>query len=248
MILRTRAVGLALLIAVVGCGSGERSDDGAVSEGALGAVEEKDGNDITVLQAWFGESVVHTGWWNPRGYKLIDMSRCGSNDCTAEAERAMQLPGSEKPSPMIGEFRYSGDRSGVCEVIEVRTIVKDGALSAPSFQGVGFYVAAYGPWNGSVKEIGKDRLHEVGKVKLKGGEPGTVLRFIMQGMCFGQGGNGGSIYSRNFQFKPFARFDADGKTHHVWDSVKDNYFLGRKDYPNRDWVQSFDRQNELLEL
>ena len=130
----------------------------------------------------------------------------------------------------------------MCELIEFRTVTANEVFEQASFTGFGFYIG--GAYYGGEEFVEKSRLHKVGDVTLADGRPGAVHRFTVQGFCFGSGGTGDSTYHRQYKFRPFARFVANGQTYNVWDDVASNYFLGRQQ--GGAWIQTFDRQNELL--
>lgn len=237
---------------------------------------DKRGDDMTVLQAWIGESL-GTGVFGSQ--KFLDVDHCtvsktyaSSNsgmpstlveaDCSTEAENVAKLAGADRVSPLINTFHYNYERndltqdistrSGLCELVEIRTITRDAALASPVFNGIGFFFRSgdYADTADQGRFVAKDRLHAVGHVTLKDGSPATVHRFIAKGMCMGTGGNGDSIYHRNFNFRPFAQFKvnegSDSSYYNVWDNVATDYRLGHSKFPSSAWTKSFDRQNELL--
>jgi hypothetical protein len=197
---------------------------------------------VTVLQAWFGTSVTSSVQPPAAGGDRFDQSLCSGEDCTAAAAALLRRDGAAQPSPFVNVFRYSPDSSGRCEVVELRTVTRDGALAAPTFAGLGFWFA------GSFGFATPAQLDAVGHVTLSDGSPATVHRFLAQGMCFGLGGNSSAIASRHFEFKPYARYDVAGTAtqYRNWDDVASDYRLGRAAYPDSQFVASFDRQGELL--
>lgn len=220
-------------LAVGGCAVAP-VEESATSTAALEA--DQLGQDVTVLQAWIGKTI---GRRYDNGYQLgdiaIDPSRCSGRDCTGPVSSILE-------SSLLGRFEYDFNSSGQCETIEIRTVTRTSVLDAPTFQGLGFYLSG----NERLVLVSKDALNfaAVGQVTLKDGSPAVVHRFVTKGLCFGLGGNGGSLYRRSYELKPFARFETNGDTYRVWDSVPTNYLLGRRDQGA--WVQSFDRQNEVL--
>lgn len=229
-----------IAFAVSGCAATASEEASSSSSSADELVANQPGQDVTVLQAWIGQTV---GRRYANGYQLgdlaLDLSRCSGEDCGGAAQSVLA-------SELVGGFRYSADYSGQCETIEIRTVIRDSALDAPTFKGIGLYVSSLG----EPVLVDKSRLAgraDSGRVTLADGSPGHVHRFVVKGMCFGLGGNGGSLYRRSYDLKPFAQFDVPetDTSYRVWDSVDQNYFLGRK--ADGSWVPSFDRQNELLQ-
>ncbi len=238
-----------------------------------------DGIDVTVLQAWFGESV---GTHDYVSLKVLDVAHCNvleqhtypgsatshastyvTADCAPQVEQLLALEGAGKASPLLTAFEYQFNKdevtgqiystSGSCETLELRTVTRDSALASPVFNGIGFFFQSgdltQGPAAG--RFIARDRLHAVGHVTLADGAPATVHRFLARGMCMGQGGNGDSIYHRNFTFRPFAQYRVaaanDSSYYNIWDDVAADYRLGLSKYPSTAWTKSFDRQDELLQ-
>jgi hypothetical protein len=200
---------------------------GTLCTPTLPRVIDSTGRDVTVLQAWFGDRFSSSNF---------DPALCTGTDCT-EAVRAI----SGRP-PFLNRFVYSGPSAGLCELIELRTVTPDHASTAPTFAGIGFWFA------GAFSFVPASELQAVGNVLLRDGSPAVVHRFVAQGMCFGQGGNTGSILERRFEFKPFARFDVAPTLtwYRVWDDVSNDYLLGRARSTSYSFVASFDRQGELL--
>ncbi len=255
---------LAALVIAVGC-----SPDTPTS--ALKQTVDQRASDITVLQAWHGKSYALDLPGHFPGGEL-DKQECSEVGnyssgsaiyrtvrCSSELERKAKLDGFADRSPLLNDslHMYASIPSegreywqtGRCEIVEFRTVIRDAALNAASFTGIGFYLSPGHTQDGSTRfYVAKNRLHAVGHVTLVDGSPATVHRFIAQGMCFGLGGNGGSIYSRRYKFRPYARFASDGFEHQVWDDVAKDYLLGLPEQSTSGTprVESFDRQLELL--
>ena len=254
---------LSLILTMTACQGNQVNSD---LKGSI----DRPGDDITVLQAWFGETVFLQLNNVVLGGKTFKVSSCSekdrraytgsdgqtyyhvTTDCTSAAEDAMRLDGQSR-SPLLNKSIHSyydvpsqsskQNITGRCEMTEFRTITPDAALASSDFRGIGFY------YSGSNTDlIGKDRLHKVGSVTLKNGNSATVHRFIAQSMCFGNGGNGGSISDRQFKFRPFVQFNgSDGNIYNIWDNVGSDYLLGRNRAVSQYvFVRDFDRQDELL--
>jgi len=242
---------------------------------SLAEWHNQQGSDITMLQAWIGQTVgvrggvPGAGDLDPELCPVIrentSQTRTGimrttaEVDCREEVEKQLAL-NLEVISPLITpaahflEYDEQNPQrrtiSGKCEILEFRTITRDSALLAPTFHGIGFHLAgslsSYEPY----AFVSKDRLHAVGHVTLKDGSPATVHRFIAQGFCFQLGGTGGALSNRQYKFRPFAEFKADdngSNFYRQWDNVEHDYQLGRS-YDRYSYVftRSFDRQSELL--
>jgi len=263
------AVLLLVVASAVACGR-----KNAESSSLAGEVNQR-GYDVTVLQAWLGEHTqVKINQFVTSKYDL-DPNNCVTlrdqlsdtlhdgrkywyvtKQCDAELERVAKLPGFDQVSPLLNSTRFDYDRveggdnytkTGLCEMVEYRTVTRDAALHAPTFKGLGFYLSSGNSGDGNlIMFVDKARLHAVGKVLLTDGAPATVHRFISRGMCFGTGGNGGSIANRRYDFRPFARYEDGGNTYNVWDHVPTDFRLGRTTDAGYTFVKTFDRQSELL--
>jgi hypothetical protein len=210
----------------------------ADSRSAHGANLTRDqrSTDIQALQAWIAPTVGRRfGAGASVGDRLLDLTKCNANDCSAAAQLLID-------SPLVGGFQYDSNRSGQCEVIEFRVVVREAALTQPSFAGLGAYLSHGSEMVSLSAELARGRA-QAGRVTLRNGEAGQVLRFATQGTCFGLGGNTGSIMNRSYAFLPFVDFAAGADTYRVWERSA-NHVLGR----TRDgaFVTSFDRQSDLL--
>lgn len=205
------------------------------------AIVDQVGGDVAVLQGWLGERLAASTESPSLGGTRFDPALCVGQDCTRAAQAVLRLPGAPEVSPFISTFSYSAGNSGLCEVIELRTVTRQLALDAPSFVGLGFWFA------GVFGLIPKNSLHSIGQVTLADGAPATVHRFLAQGSCFGLGGSNASMDYRHYEFKPFARFDAGSPSiqYRVWDLARDDYRLGRS-ADGHGVISGFDREYELL--
>lgn len=258
------------LFSLVACDGTKSSSEASSS---LASTSDNRGNDITVLQAWLGQTVMVTidGFFG--GDLQLARTACpivrdetfGSGtvehhvQCDREIEQKARLSGFTQDSPLVNEgalYTYGEEGpnhfyaiSGECELVEMRTVLRDAALNAATFTGVGFYLAGGFSTidNRSQFFVAKDRLHAVGHVRLADGAPATVHRFIARGSCFETGGNGDSLAHRHFELRPFAQYGEGGNDFKVWDQVPADYKLGFVfESPQSHFVQGFDRQNELL--
>jgi hypothetical protein len=201
------------------------------------------GRDVTLLQAWLGTRITGSDQPPALSGQRFEVAGCIGDDCTAVAEQVLRLPNTEQVSPMIAPFHYINS-SGLCEMLELRTVTRQSALDAASFAGLGFFYSSGEP---SIGFVPRERLHAVGEVTLRDGAKAVVHRFLAPGMCFGRGGNTGSILARRHELKPYARFSVPetAEAYRVWDDAQSDYLLGR----TRDgagFVSGFDRQEELL--
>jgi hypothetical protein len=200
------------------------------------------GTDVTVTQAWLATPVTGSEQGPSLGGIRFDPALCDGNDCTVPVEEALRQPGAAQTSPLIAPLLYTRFVSGACEMIELRVVVRQGALDASTFAGLGFY---YSFTPAQIVSVPKSRLHAIASVTLKDGTPAVEHRLLAPGMCFGQGGNSGSIYRRRYELRPFARFATATTEHRVWDDVSQDYLLARA----RDgvgFVSGFDRRADVL--
>lgn len=216
---------------------------GGAAEGDAPATDESDvtsdtsGGDVALLQVWIGETAgLRYESGTALGDKVLSRDQCSGADCRAAAQSVYD-------SLVVGPFDYDFERSGRCETVEIRTVLRESALRAPTFRGIGLHLSTTaGPV--FVDKATLDGRPAAGRVTLADGTPGVVHRFVARGMCFGLGGNGGSIAMRHYELKPFAAFEADGAEHRVWEHRAENLRLGRR--PDGTFVPSVDRQAELL--
>ncbi len=121
----------------------------------------------------------------------------GVVDCQKEVSELTGLP--------LASSFLLGERSGKCELLEVSTIITSDAFSSENFRGIGLYLG--GTTGGKGQWISRDEL-QLQFDHRQNGLPYLEHVFLVQGMCFGQGGNSGSIWNRSFQVKPYAVFDS----------------------------------------
>lgn len=224
-----------LLSFAVGCSVATEGDGASGSSSAAATVDQASG-DVTVSQAWIGQTI---GRRYENGYQLGDLAlnlrRCGGTDCTSGAQDLLA-------SELAGTFSYDENSSGQCETVEIRTVIRKSALEAATFKGIGLYVSGRG-----FLFVDKNRLNGRaydGDVTLSSGAPGVVHKFVVQGTCMGLGGNGGSLYRRGYSFKPYAQYDDGTNTYRNWDDVASDYYLGRAS--DGAWVSGFERRGDAL--
>ena len=144
--------------------------------------ENRSGNDITILQAWIGDNVVVAGS-DGSGLTAkyrIDHVNCKeierhtyssasagtyddvTGDCSEALQNAAKLPNFSVGSPLLSPaiFRWEEtslrtySQTGMCELVEFRTLIADEVISQPSFDGVGFFIGGgYYPDSASVLRI-----------------------------------------------------------------------------------------------
>jgi hypothetical protein len=204
---------------------------------ALGTVFDQSSGDVASLQAWLGPTITGSAESPSLGGDRFDEGACVGGDCTAAAAALLALPG-HAPSPFVKPLHFTPQRSGRCEIVELRTVTRLSAVEAESFAGLGFWI------DGIETFVPAAQLDEVGRTTLRDGSPAVVHRFLAAGMCFGLGGNTGSILQRRYDWKPYARFDVPGAQYRNWDVTPMNSHLGRASDGNFD--SSFDREGELL--
>lgn len=261
---------LASLVAVVGCT--QATGDEASSTDALSTTTDSVGNDVQVLQVWTrGNVIPRSGLTisrSPGDIELnADTTRCkalGTStwgawtedkiDCSDLLIDMLKEGGVKAPSLSSSRFTISTRSPSqryidpdFCKLLEVRVLVKDEALNAATFKGIGFYTS-----NGDTFAEKAD-LTTVGHTTLKTGEAASVLRFTAQSTCISGARNStsGNMY-QTYELKPYARFDvpegSDVRRFRVWESIEGNHRLGRS-WPGRvPAVDSsgFDRQADLL--
>jgi len=233
---RLYLLGFVGIVLTVSSGCSELTDDPASSVSSDLTVDQR-GGDVATLQAWIGPTVGRRFGANgpTLGDRVLDLAACAGTNCTVAAQSVLE-------SPLLGQFTYDADRSGMCETIELRAVVAQSVLAQPSFAGVGFYVSSIGVAKASA-DIVRGQA-DAGAVVLRRGESARVIRFAAQGRCFGTGGNTGSLQTRSYAIHPFVEFEANGDTYRVWEASSD-HLLGYA--RGGAFVRSFDRQIELLE-
>jgi hypothetical protein len=246
MFLRSTSFALAALALLSTACATEVEAETAPQITSAATTSDQRSGDVTVLQAWIGQTISqgYAGGYKPGDFTL-DINRCHGGDCSGAVSSLVD-------SYLIGSFEYEANRSGLCELVELRTVIRKSAFDAPSFTGIGFFLAGRAD-PVFVSKANLEREAGAGTVTLKDGQPGLVHRLVYQGTCFGLGGNGGSLYRRNYTFRPYAAYaGADGVTYRNWDEVPTDYLLGRATdrmgfVDSRGaWVQSFDRQADVL--
>lgn len=228
------ALALTSTCAVAGC-SGESAPS---DTNEYAATTNGTSVDLSTLQAWLGPKVTRSfnGSAGASGDLVIDLGACAGSDCTAPAQGLLE-------SPLLGTFRYDAQRSGKCEMLEVRMVIREAALNQPSFDGVGLYLSDAGVLHASADTV--RRKADAGAVTLANGERGRVLRFAAQGFCFGVGGSTSSVQNRRYEIASFVQFSAGGNTYRNWEPSA-NHRLGRVPSPSGAFVSALDRQRELL--
>lgn len=234
---------------------------GAMAQNHPSSVQHRNGSDALVLSAYYNKQ------WSPSHYPSmrtrypVDYNRCQviqrsgdlyQLDCTREAFRAYRQGGGTATA-VVGQILFNAYKdqhsgqwrstSGLCEVVEIRTIIKKKVFDDFNFQGLGFWTSVRG-----LQHVNKSQLFPRFNVTLKNGEKGSVYGVITQGACFGLGGNGGSLQRRFIEFKPFAHYIIPHQygrvPRYVWEGVS-NFRLGRsKD--GKGWIPRFDRKGELV--
>jgi hypothetical protein len=175
-------------------------------------------------------------------------------DCAAALSAATPLDGTGPTAPAMTPVHFMITKRlsdgylfvdpDYCNRLELRAVVRDAAMSQPTFAGIGFWSS-----RGDVFTPKSD-LRPVGHVTLAGGEPATVFRFTGISTCVSSAhsSTSGNIF-QTFSFKPYAAYEGDdGARYRVWESIRGNHRLGRSwpgETPAVD-ATAFDRQNELL--
>ncbi len=180
--------------------------------------------------------------------QFYDVCKELSIDCKAELESMTGMPfitdasfdrvsyvktsgypgGPEGPPREAHESYYTEQFN--CQVLEITVASRDPAL--PEAKGIGFW------FEDAFSFIAKDKLVEVGTATLKDGTAATLHKFGALAVCWR--GSMSSSSSAVYEFKPFMKFEAEGKCYFNWDTVADNYLISSS-------VKSIDRSAEVLE-
>lgn len=179
-------------------------------------------------------------------------------DCTAALAKATPFDVTNVPGPVMTDVRFTVSKQvsngytrvdpDYCSRIELRAVVRDAALSQPSFTGIGFYTSRGETF------IPKAQLQAVGHARLVSGEDATVYRFTGLSTCISSAHNSTSGNAfQTFSFKPYAAYEAPGEhgetnRYRVWENIAGNHAIGRS-WPGatpRVDSQGFDRQHDLL--
>jgi hypothetical protein len=225
-----------------------------IGANSFGNTVNRAGNDVYLLKAFIGDKVIHE---NMVGFSTnrieIDLDKCIQIDylsayeqlvldCSAQVQELAKQHGSDKLTPLLRPFIVNGHKSNGtvytqtlnCSVIEVETAIKNSALNAVSFDGIGFFV------NGRLTFIKKDSLHQISQVTLKEkSTPATIHRFIDISLCWR--GSMSSSMNQDYELKPYASF-FDAKTdttYNNWENYTGNHII------NFRGSKVIDRGNEL---
>ena len=135
------------------------------------------------------------------------------------------------PSPLAGKtVEHVFSEAFDCQVLEITVAGKQAALADAS--GIGFY------FDGQFAYWPMELLESVRTIKFTNGEDGELYQFGGLVLCWA--GSMTSFANGSVEFKPFMRFDADGRCYLNWD---DTDFNDRISIEN----SAFDRMDELFQ-
>lgn len=168
--------------------------------------------DIAVLKADAVRSI-GTDTYGPHG--------CVAGECTRE--HATQFG-----APALHEIDNVYDGTFFCHLLEVVTVSRAEALKHS--EGIGFY---YQGWNERGRFIPRERLVELGTVRLKSGETGVLHRFTGLANCWL--GSAAKSTTAEYSFKPFMAFRTlDGKTRYRnWEKAENATISVERDHLDR---------------
>lgn len=207
-------------------------------------IHAEDPNVCTTLRTWTTQT---SSSWEDREV-----------DCTSALGKAAPFDLTQAPGPVMTPVRFHISKRlpdgqlyvdpDFCSRVETRVVVRDAALSQPSFAGIGFYTSRGDSFTP------KADLQAVGHVRLKNGDDATVYRFTGLSTCISSAHNStsGNMY-QTFSFKPYAAYDGTSESgeptrFRVWEDIRGNHAIGRSwpgSSPRVDAL-SFDRQDDLL--
>jgi hypothetical protein len=223
---------------------------------AQAATIDQESGDTTVLKSFnTGVSIGSGG-----GAQSIDLNVCDKLEggetyayfeCTRAIESAIAASHPEIVGPVLGRNVVAAERSSsndawrvnqyFCRLLEIQTVTRNAALQ--NAEGIGF------SYEGAFSFIPLEKLVAIGTATLRNGETATLHRFQAPAFCWR--GSATSSSRATYDFKPFLQFKAaNGDVFRNWDSVPQNYAVGRVGFngttSNGSWIEGFDRSAEVL--
>jgi hypothetical protein len=153
--------------------------------------------------------------------------------------RAVKLDGYRTRTQEQDYYGYVGfsNSMGAFWVKTIELVVKQGAIDASSFNGIGFYLNSFsypyyqarpapGPDNGNghfmfASQV-RAQANQYPAATLANGEKVRVIKVLLPS----QYAMGGSSYVPAFYFRPFAEYVDGADKHQRWDIVASDYFVG----------------------
>ena len=263
---------LSLLAVAATTGCATSTDATETSEGRIETAARNE--DVQVLKVYNGQSFtfsknsiyerIDQEACNPEGttwtaIKAHDTASAGwlnvTLDCTDAVAakfgiapmRAIKVSGSRTKISEEGYYGYVGfsNSAGSFWSKTVELVVKQSAIDAPTFNGVGFYLNAFsyryyearpapGANNGNAyfQFAAKVRAeaNAYPAVTLASGEKARVIKVMLPS----EYASGGTSSVPAFYFRPFAEYGSGVDKHQRWDSVVADYFVGTSTDFNRE--------------
>lgn len=228
--IRRSALALGILASVTGCSVSSSSDATAADD-----LVNQSSSDITVLKVNVIEAI------NGYGAPGFSAEQCKASadgqtvNCTAELERRFGAPALHEV--VLAKRSVEQGSQFFCRVMHVTTLTKHSAAEATT--GVGFYYRGYtyDVPGGDGRFVPKADMKKVGEATRKDGAPADLHEFIGLANCWLGSATGSSRVQ--YEFKPYAAFEANGERYQNWDTVSRNHSV---DTTHPAW----DRSSELL--
>ncbi len=208
------------------------------------ALEQEDckpeGKTWSEIQAW---DVAASGHLPVK----LDCTEAFSKKYGYPSMRAVTVEGYRTRRSEEAYYGYAGfsNSGGSFWVKTVELVVKQSAIDAPSFHGIGFYLNSFsypyyqpppapGPNNGNAYFVFADQVRaqadQYPAATLPSGDKVRVIKVLLPAPY----AHGGTSYAPGFYFRPFAEYLVGAEKHQKWDEVASDYFVAATTQFNRE--------------